>query len=113
VAIETFTWVPDLSPTGTTSFKTLSAVFGDGYEQTAEDGINNVRQNWPLTFTGVEDVIQDMQDFLNRHRGVKPFYFTPPLKPAGLYRAPTEYTLSPVGGDMYTLTVTFKQVFKP
>ncbi len=74
MATETFTWVPNKEPAGTVSFRIKSAKFGDGYEQTAEDGINNKTQSWPLTFTGSKSRIKQIAEFLDRHKGAIPFF---------------------------------------
>ena len=41
MAVEIFNWSPRINPQGRTKFRVLSAQFGDGYGQTAADGINN------------------------------------------------------------------------
>lgn len=112
MAIETFTWVADKEPTGTVSFRTKSAKFGDGYEQRVQDGINNRSQSWPLTFTGQAKRIKSIMAFLDRHAGATPFNWTAPLGAAALYRC-TEYQPRPMGGGTYTLTATFEQAFHP
>ena len=50
MAVEIFNWSPRINPQGRTKFRVLSAQFGDGYGQTAADGINNKVATWPLHF---------------------------------------------------------------
>jgi phage-related protein len=45
-----FTYRPSFTTSGTDEFKELVAEFGDGYKQTAPDGINPVREVWNLVF---------------------------------------------------------------
>lgn len=112
MATETFTWAPDKEPTGTTTFRVKSAKFGDGYEQTAEDGINNKSDVWPLTFTGQKTRIKAIRDFLNRHKGATPFNWTEPFGETLLIKC-KEYQSRNMGGSVYTLAATFEQAFHP
>lgn len=57
--------------------RALSAKFGDGYEQLAPDGLNDIVQMWPLQFNDIENAIaSDMIDFLRSHRNT-PFQYVP------------------------------------
>lgn len=112
MATQTFTWQPSLDVTGSTTFLTREAVFGDGYSQSTPDGINNKSDSWPLTFVGNSAYIAPIKSFLDGLSGSTSFYWTPPLRAQGLFRVAT-YSLQPHGGDAYTLTVTFKEVFAP
>ncbi|MCD0495908.1 phage tail protein [Achromobacter sp. MY14] len=109
---ERFTWRSTGQPVGATTFRRLTAQFGDGYRQVAGDGINNKVQSWPLTFAGSKAEMQAVLAFLDRHAGIASFLWTPPMGTEGYYEAPT-YNLNPVGGDTYTVSATFQQVFKP
>lgn len=112
MATETFTWKPNNDPAATIAFRTKSARFGDGYEQRAQDGINNRSQSWPLTFTGQKARIKEIMAFLDRHAGATPFFWSDPLGEQMLYRC-SEYQPKAMGGDAYTLTATFEQAFHP
>lgn len=109
---QTFTWAPLVQPTGTANYRVLTAQFGDGYEQTAADGINNKVQSWPLTFSGTADEITPIRDFLDARQGFQSFFWTPPLGVQGYYKC-ASHTLQHVEGNVYTLTATFKQSFQP
>lgn len=113
MAVETFTWCPKIEPQGTITHRTKSAKFGDGYQQVAQDGINNKSQSWPLTFVGGAALITSIRDFLDRQAGAIPFNWSAPLSESALYRCPAGYTLVPNGGGIYTLTATFEQAFHP
>ena len=113
MATQTFTWSPMLEPQGTTAFLTREAKFSDGYSQSVADGINNKSDSWPLTFAGQSAYIAPIKAFLDSLQGYQSFYWTPPLRTQGLFRAAAGYTCQPHGADAYTLTVTFTEVFNP
>lgn len=110
--IEIFTWSPRLNPQGDILFKTRKAKFGDGYEQVSGDGINARSQKWSLNFTGTEDYILPIRDFIDNHGGIRAFQWRPPLEQLGLYRC-EDPKLTPLGGNNYSLSLTFTQAFKP
>ncbi|MDQ2820477.1 MAG: phage tail protein [Pseudomonadota bacterium] len=109
---QTFTWVPVIEPTGTGTYRVLRAQFGDGYAQTAADGINNKSQTWPLQFRGTAAKITPIRDFLDACSGYQAFFWTPPLGAQGYYRC-ASYTLKPLGAGKYELAATFEQAFQP
>ncbi|MDH2052848.1 phage tail protein [Achromobacter marplatensis] len=109
---ERFTWRATGQPSGVVTFRRLTAQFGDGYRQVAGDGINNKVQSWPLTFVGTRQQMEAMVAFLDRHAGVASFLWTPPFGSEGFYEAPS-YSLVPMGGGVYSVSVTFQQVFRP
>ncbi|WP_323151449.1 phage tail protein [Pseudomonas glycinae] len=109
---EVFTWCPMVDSAGTETDRVRTAQFGDGYSQAVGDGINTRVGTYPLTFRGKREYILPIKAFLDRHGGHKSFRWTPPLGEEQLFRAP-ERTISPNGADVFTLTVTFNQVFAP
>lgn len=113
MATETFGWRPaGPSAQGEITLRTKTVQFGDGYSQAVADGINNVVGSWPLKFVGDRETIQAISDFLDRHGGAKSFYWTPPLRAQGRYRA-NNYTPGPEAAGVYSLSVTFQEVFAP
>jgi phage-related protein len=111
--MEIFTWCPRRNPQGSVSFRTLTAQFGDGFAQVAEDGINSRSEKWPLEFFGTEAEISPIKDFLDRHGGWKGFLWTPPLGKQAVFLMDDGYQPVPLGGGWFTLSVTFKQKFIP
>ena len=108
----TFTWPVQAKLTGTTKFAVLTAQFGDGYQQTAADGINNKLQSWPIAIRGPQAQVTPARDFLDARGGSQSFFWTPPLGAQGYYKC-TEYGLQHVGVGNWELTATFMQVFQP
>lgn len=112
---KTFGWQPCVEAQGQTRYAVRKARFGDGYSQVLPQGPNNVAQTWQLSFRGSERYISAIQEFLNATRGSEQFYWRAPLRSSGLFRIDTQRGLSlrAHGGDLYTLEVTFEEVFAP
>ena len=110
--LQQFTWRPDKEATGTSQFAVNTVQFGDGYSQSAEDGLNNETASWPLTFTKKRAEAEAIKAFLKQHKGAKAFAWQPPLEPMQLFTA-GEYTVTPLTSSMYRITVTFEQVYRP
>ena len=47
MALERFTWATEKGAEGEITQRVRSKQFGDGYEQSVEDGLNNRSQSWP------------------------------------------------------------------
>lgn len=108
----TFTWSPDRDPSSTMGFRTKSAQFGDGYKQSAPDGINSRSQKWSLTFTGSTAKISAIRAFLDARGGWEPFEWTTPLGEVGFFLA-SEYSATSLGHGIERVSVTFEQDFSP
>lgn len=112
MALKTFTWQPTSEASGTTQFRILTAQFGDGYTQTVADGIHNQSESWSLSFVAQRQQILAIKSFLDATKGTASFNWTPPLSSSILVKA-SEYHITPQGGDVYQLTVTFVQDYQP
>lgn len=114
MAVDTFnpTLKPQDAPSGEKTPHLLEAVFGDGYRQIAQDGLNPLSAKWPLTFVGTEAEVAPIATFLDAHVGVS-FYWTPPMSvTAGLYFH-RGYSLTPKGGSNAVLSVRLEETFSP
>lgn len=85
MALQTFTWTPDLSTRGRPRVLMNKAQFGDGYTQRIKRGavvggaVKNVFQDWSLQFVICPlATAQAIHDFLSARGGVEKFYWTPP-----------------------------------
>lgn len=107
---ETFTWTPPASGNETTTYRVRSTPSGDGDRPVAADGIDNKIEFWPVSFTGTKEEIRPIKDFLDRHAGYQAFYWTPPVGEKGIFRS-FDIILTPLGGEIYTLSTVFEQVF--
>jgi phage-related protein len=111
---DTFTWVPTVDGlSGTATASVASAKFGDGYQQRAASGINNVSSSFNLQFKGDALKIGAIMAFLIEKGGYESFEWTPMLWSApGLFYCET-WTEPTKDGDVYTMTATFQQTFQP
>ena len=113
MAISEFTWKPDREGSnGKHTFAVLKAQFGDGYNQSVADGMNNKVQEWALTFTVSRDIALQITNFLDALQGYKAFAWTPPLGSLSLWTA-SEYQDVDNGGGQHSISVTFTQEFRP
>ncbi|SAK69456.1 phage minor tail protein [Caballeronia pedi] len=109
----TFTWSPLVGAEGTTHYRVRTVQFGDGYSQAVPDGIRNIADAWPLRFVADGSEIKAIRAFLDSTRGSEPFYWTPPLRTRALFRVDAQQGVQTraLGGGLYSLGVTFKEVF--
>ncbi|MFN4160644.1 MAG: phage tail protein [Stenotrophomonas sp.] len=106
---DTFIWKPTSGGAGTANSKVKRAVFGDGYSQSAPDGINPRSRSYQLTFTGTQERIDQIIDFLDAHVG-RSFYWQSP-RGLLLFRCDTHTEPFP-NGLVHTVTATFEQTFQ-
>lgn len=112
--METFIWAPEqTSAAEEVKFRVLSAKFGDGYEQSAGDGINTRESSWALTFFGRQDRIDAIKAFLDAHGGWRSFHWTPPGESAAIVVKCKAYSRPRGGGAVWRLSATFEQGFRP
>ncbi|KVZ57507.1 phage tail protein [Burkholderia ubonensis] len=107
---DTFTWTPTVAQyAGTAKLRVRKAQFGDGYEQTLPDGINNRVLSYTLQFVGGSDAIAAILAFLDAHVGVA-FYWSPPLRQQLLFKCEAYTDAIPDNGT-HAVTATFTQTF--
>lgn len=108
---DTFTWAPTVAQyAGTATQRVRKAQFGDGYEQSAADGLNSTVLSYTLQFVGDSIKISAILAFLDAHAGATAFYWTPPLRSQLLFKCATYSEAIPDNGT-YALTATFTQTF--
>lgn len=106
-----FTWCATKQSTGAVSGSVRRTQFGDGYAQSAADGINPISSSWNVEFVARKDRIKEISDFLRSHVG-KSFIWDEPLVGDGYFYCDT-FNPSPNGSRLYTLTATFEQTYQP
>ncbi len=106
-------FIPTVGVGYTKTFRHLSAGFGEGYEQISSDGLNSVRDKWPLSWKNTPlATITTIKNFLNLRGANEAFLWTPPtgteikVRMRGGYKETFSKTL-----NVSTLTTTFEQVF--
>jgi phage-related protein len=72
---------PSVGATNKPKVKILKADFGDGYSQSAADGVNNIRAEFSLTWEVLTSTDADtIEGFLTTQGGYQPFYWSAPGK---------------------------------
>lgn len=110
--MEKFVWRVTTDSSGGGDFKVSSSEFGDGYTQDAALGLNNDRQEWNVTYFGPTASVDTVLAFVRAHRGATPFLWKPPRGVEGAYVC-SSYRIADHGGHQQSLSLSFKQVFRP
>ena len=111
---------PDKQLSKKSNPRVLTAKFGDGYEQRAVDGINNLNETYTLTFkTRPKADIDDIVAFLDSKQNVTKFTLTLPdtnnttrSGERDVKVVSETYTTNYEYDDFYTLNVTLRRVFE-
>lgn len=114
-----FDYKVQAKPSGTIGFRTLSAKFGDGYEQVGSDGIHLLQRSYQISIKsgrgcGVStNQALEAKAFLEKTFGYISFLWQPPGEPSAFrFRCPgVQYVYE--GNGVYTLTATFIQANYP
>jgi phage-related protein len=105
-----FSWLP-ISASESSKPKAYNAPFGDGYEQNSPKGINSNPQTWLLQFSGSNETINEIDDFLDSLKGCLKFTWQSPSSNTTLLWLCKEWQKKPSVGGVATLTATFNQQF--
>lgn len=101
-----------ISSNNTNTTKVLRADFGDGYTQRAADGLNNIKQEWNVTWAGIPDATaQNIIDFFEARGGWESFQWTDPIDSIDKLYVCEEWSRSPVSGSHQTINAVFREVF--
>ena len=103
-----FTWSPNWSMKRKNKPSVSVIEFGDGYEQRRQDGINNNLRTYDVAFSGAEDRINAIAKFLEEHKAVNAFLWSPYGDKQGKFTCSEWDTEKQTGFS--TLTTTFKEV---
>ena len=110
------TFAPPVAPSPGTTRKPelalLKAQFGDGYTQTARDGLNHIRKVVELKW----DVLRQSQAatitaFPEARGGTEPFLYQVPHSPAALKWTCEEWNQVDAANGLCSFTATFRQTF--
>ncbi len=109
------TFSPPIAPStmkGKPELKLLKAEFGDGYTQTARDGLNHIRKvihlEWEVLTPAQASAIVG---FLEQHGGDLPFIYHSATEPLPLKWTCSEWEEGIARGGVRTITATFRQSF--
>lgn len=109
---------PDKTLTRDTTPNVLVQRFGDGYEQRAINGINNIKETYALSFRArTKAFIDDVSSFLDGTNGVTKFTFRfPDTNSTGNEKAVKvvceKYSVNYEYDDYYSLSLTLRRVYE-
>ena len=105
-------FVPSFSSTNTRTAKVLRAEFGDGFNQRAAAGINNIRIIWSNIWIVIPKADADtMQAFFVARGGHESFDFDDPESGTTFKVVVEEWQRAPVSKNFATMNAEFLQVF--
>ena len=110
--VETFTWIPSKGFIRESKPTVSMAQFGDGYSQRIRKGINNLNENWKLTFTNNNLVTSAaILAFFVARDGVESFYWTPPGEATQYKVLCSEWSTEYSSHISRTIQATFTRVY--
>lgn len=109
--LKTFAWKMNMGVNSDVKYAITKTQFGDGYAQRVSHGINNQTTDWSGTKTGdYQTVIRPIMEFLDEHKGVKPFLWQNPHGVTAKYTC-DGYQVSQRKGNFWQISLKFEQVF--
>lgn len=103
-------YAPSYGATYATKYRVLQNEFGDGYDQTVQDGLNNVQQIWEVPWNNISDTnALDIITQLNSLAG-KVFDWLTPNGETKKFRC-TAVNSTFVGYQTRNITATFTESF--
>ncbi len=109
--MQTFDYKFNMGASIETTQTVLKNQYNDGYVQRVSVGINNRREIWSGSKTGdYETVIKPIMDFIDAHKGAKPFYWVNPFGVKNKYVC-EGYSVSQRKGNFWQISLKFEQVF--
>lgn len=104
---------PDWGYEQTNEPRILEVPFGDGYSQSAQDGINNNPETVPLTWTNTSKAEKSaIIDFLKARGGHESFLYTLPDDTVEKRYKCKQFTSMAVFFNVYNVSATFIQVYQ-
>ena len=112
MAYPVFTWKPLTDPEGSLSDQNIETQFGNGYTQSTGDGINTIRQIWPLKFEGQKADMEPIVNFIRDRQGRELFEWETPMGETGLFVA-KDLKVRVGHWEVWRVSVTFEQRYAP
>ena len=93
--------------------RVLQAKFGDGYDQTAPDGINNIVADWSIRYDNLTTSEKTtLLTALNAVGSWDYLTWTPPGETSKKFKVTKDgYSVAPISGDLWTVSFNLTQVF--
>ena len=114
MALSTFTPVrlPDEGTRNSPKIRVLRAEFGDGYTQSAPDGLNHILRSISLKWSKLTPTqANTILDFMVGKGGFTPFYYTPSDELVALKWTCPSWTDTKSKGGLVDVSVTLNQSF--
>lgn len=113
-----FLWVESSSTALTEEPRLAATQYGDGYAETAPDGLNPITQKWSMRFRGVDDMEADsMVAFLRGQvspiTGYVPFDWFPKWAAAAIKVKCVRWSRTLAGSHESDIDCEFEQVHLP
>lgn len=96
------------------TYRTITAQFGDGYQQSAPDGINNVVDEWNLVYENLDNSERNtLITALDSVKSSDYFTWTAPGDATQKKFKVTQdgWSEAALSGDLWTISFVLKQVF--
>jgi phage-related protein len=111
MALQTFTWYPDIDSEQKAKPSVTVTKFGDGYESRVGNGINTQPMTWSMVFTRSRAEGLAILSFLRARGSEQAFYWTNPLEELGVYVC-REWSTRQMKNGHIRVTCSFEQVFE-
>ena len=109
----TFSYTPSFPASEKSAPIARTTVFGEGYRQSIQFGLNRDPKNWSLQFLNADDTERNnIITFLEARAGTESFDWTPPRGSAGKFIC-RSWNLSMAVSGRTNINATFEQVFEP
>lgn len=110
--MRTFTWATQVGAAKNVEFRVGRNDFGDGYTQVYTTGINPRKRTWNLTLID-DNFLKPVEQFIDDHKGVFPFLWTPPDREEAIPVICGGYGTSYLGMDVAQVSFMFEEFQLP
>lgn len=110
--MRTFTWPTQVGAAKNATFRVGTNEFGDGYTQLYTTGINPRTRTWNLSLID-NDFAVTVERFIDDHKGIHPFLWTPPDRSEPIPVNCQGYSTSYLGFDVAQVSFTFTEAHLP
>ena len=110
--MSTFTWAVSYNSSKSVKPRVKQAKFGDGYSQESPDGINNVSEEWNVSFDNLDfSTFNAIESFFKATKGYIAFDWTTPDGLSGKFKC-REWQFSHSSFERRNGSAKFEQVFE-
>lgn len=93
-------------------YRVTKTKFGNGYEQRAKDGINNIVDSWSLSWEALNQTdMNSLSSFFDSLGGTSYFTWQAPTDSTVKKWVVSKFSIQVLGGSHYTVNVSIDQVY--